>query len=129
MTPGFSRGLAIVDVRKIIEMTSAEPMTRDPVQIRSVADIPDAIAHGMENGGLLLSESNLSPEFFILRSGLAGEVMQKFVNYGIPLAIIVASPEDHGERFCELVREHRNHPTVRFFASETEGREWLAARF
>lgn len=102
------------------------PITRGPVQIRSVADIPDAITYGLENGGLLLSESSLGPEFFKLRSGLAGEVMQKFVNYGIQLAIVVATPEDHGERFCELVREHQSHPTVRFFASEAEAREWLA---
>lgn len=105
----------------------AGPITRGCVQVHSVADIPDAIAYGLENGGLLLSESNLSPEFFRLRSGLAGEVMQKFVNYGIQLAVVVATPEEHGERFCELVREHHSHPTVRFFGSESEAREWLRA--
>lgn len=100
---------------------------RDHVQIRSVSDISDAVAYGFGHGGLLLSESNVCPEFFDLSSGLAGEMMQKFVNYGIQLAIVVAAPEDHGERFCELVREHRKHPTVRFFVSEAEAREWLAA--
>lgn len=97
------------------------------VDIRSSADISDAIVCGLEHGSLLLSESNLSPEFFDLRSGMAGELMQKFVNYRIPLAIVVAAPEGYGERFCELVREHQSHPLVRFFLSESKAREWLSA--
>jgi len=75
---------------------SAGSVSSDRVQIRSVSDIPDAIAYGLEHGSLLLSEANLCPEFFDLSSGLAGETMHKFVNYRIQLAIIVAAPEDHG---------------------------------
>lgn len=97
------------------------------INVRSTNDISDAIAAGMQQGSVLLSDANLSPEFFNLRSGLAGEMMQKFVNYRIPLAIVVAAPEKHGERFCELVLEHQSHPVVRFFLSEGPAREWLAA--
>jgi hypothetical protein len=98
------------------------------INVRSSADISDAVAAGLEHGSLLLHESNLSPEFFNLRSGMAGEMMQKFINYRIPLAIVVVAPEGYGERFCELVREHHNHPSVRFFLSESQAREWLFAR-
>lgn len=106
---------------------AAESVSMGAVNVRSLADISDAIAYALEQGSLLLSESNLSPEFFNLRSGMAGEMMQKFVNYRIPLAIVVVAPEVHGERFCELVREHQNHPSVRFFLSEAEARQWLSA--
>lgn len=94
-------------------------------ELQSLADILDAVASGMENGGLLLPEANLGPAFFNLRSGIAGELMQKFVNYRIPLAIIVAEPGAHGEHFRELVHEHRDHPLVRFFPSESHARAWL----
>jgi hypothetical protein len=97
------------------------------VNVRSSADISDAITYGLEHGSLILFESNLSPEFFDLRSGIAGEMMQKCVNYRIPLAIVVVAPEGHGERFCELVREHQSHPSVRFFLSESKARAWLRA--
>jgi len=30
--------------------------------------------------GIILREEDLAPEFFDLRSGLAGELLQKFVN-------------------------------------------------
>jgi hypothetical protein len=112
---------------QMAQETAGPAVIRDRVQIRSVADISAAIAYGMAHGGLLLSESHLCPEFFNLRSGLAGEMMQKFVNYRLRLAIVVASPEAHGERFCELVREHRSHPAVRFFVSEAEASAWLGA--
>lgn len=92
-----------------------------------MADIVDAISRGLEQGTLLLDESNLCPEFFDLSSGLAGELFQKFVNYQTPLAIVLSDSKKHGDRFSELVLEHRRHPIVRFFASEPEAREWLAA--
>jgi hypothetical protein len=33
--------------------------------------------------------------------------MQKFVNYRVRVAVVVPTPEFHGERFVELAREHR----------------------
>jgi hypothetical protein len=73
---------------------------------------------------VLLLESDLGPGFFDLRTGLAGDLLQKFVNFRIPLAIVVEEPGGHGERFRELAREHRTHPLARFFTSELEARTW-----
>lgn len=99
-----------------------------PIHIRSLADIADAISRGLEQGALLLDESNLCEEFFDLRSGLAGELFQKSVNYQTPLAIVISDAKKHGDRFNELVHEHRRHPFVRFFPSEPEARAWLEAK-
>lgn len=54
------------------------------------AQIMDFIGAGFgaAAGWLALPVSRLSPEFFQLRSGLAGEVAQKFVNYQIRLAVV-----------------------------------------
>ncbi len=94
--------------------------------IRSAADISDALMLSVERGGLVLDEKDLSPEFFDLKTGLAGQVLQKFVNYRTRLALIVRDPSHHGGRFSELVQEHRVHPTVRFFREEQPARQWLA---
>ena len=93
--------------------------------IRSVSDISDALVASMQRGGLIVTEADLCPEFFNLRTGLAGEVLQKFVNYGARLAIVLPDQWAHGERFSELVYEHRRHPAVRFFGSESDARQWL----
>jgi Domain of unknown function (DUF4180) len=96
------------------------------VGIQSASDISDALSASVERGGLVIDEKNLSPDFFNLKSGLAGEVLQKFVNYRTKLAIIVRDPSIYGGRFGELMHEHRTHPTVRFFNAEQSARQWLS---
>ena len=63
------------------------------ISIRSFADISDAIAACLGAEGLILTENDLAPEFFDLRSGLAGELFQKFVNYRLRLAVVLQDPE------------------------------------
>ena len=97
------------------------------IAIRTLGDVADAIGASLGADGLLLTEEDLGPAFFDLRSGLAGEAMQKFVNYRVRVALVIATPESHGERFVELVREHRTHPMVRVFETEDAARAWLHA--
>ena len=97
------------------------------VAIHSLRDINDAIGACIGRGGLLLTEADLGPTFFDLHSGLAGELLQKLVNYRVRTAIVVAQPALYGERVVELAREHRSHPLIRFLPSEEEARDWLGA--
>jgi hypothetical protein len=94
--------------------------------IFTLADIPAALSASIAGGGLVLEETQLSPEFFDLRTGFAGEVLQKFTNYRAKLAIVVADASAHGSRFSELVHEHRTHRSVRFFSAGQLARQWLA---
>ena len=94
--------------------------------IRSRDDIADALAASIDRGGLLLDESDIAAEFFDLKSGFAGDVLQKFTNYRARLAIVLFDESAHGSRFSELVYEHRTHPCVRFFESAQDARRWLA---
>lgn len=97
------------------------------IAIRSMTDVTDAVGACLGKAGLLLTEGDLSPEFFNLSSGLAGELLQKLVNYKVRTAIIVTNPEAHGERFAELVYEHRSHGVIRFFRSRYDADAWLPA--
>lgn len=38
---------------------------------------------------VIIHEKNITPDFFDLRNGMAGEILQKFSNYRMKLAIIV----------------------------------------
>jgi hypothetical protein len=102
-----------------------EPGSRSHVVVRSAADITDALRGSLEPGGLLLAEEDLGPQFYDLRSGLAGELFQKVVNYRGRLAIVIRDARVYGERFGELAYEHRNHPAIRFFAERAPALEWL----
>ena len=95
------------------------------MEIHEPGDIATALSAGMDTGGLLLDESQLGEKFFDLRSGLAGEVLQKFTNYRVRLAVVIEDANAYGARFSELVYEHRAHPAVRFFNSAQHARQWL----
>ncbi len=97
------------------------------ITIRSLGDVPDVISECFGAEGLIITERDLAPEFFDLRTGLAGEVFQKFTNYGLRLAVILPDPKLYGERFSELTYEHRTHNLIRFVRSEEEARAWLQA--
>jgi hypothetical protein len=97
------------------------------ITIRSLESISTALGHAFGSDGLLITEKELSPEFFNLRTGIAGELFQKCTNYQIPLAIVLQNPTSYGERFSELVFEHKKHPMIRFFASEDDAKVWLSA--
>jgi hypothetical protein len=96
------------------------------MRIDSPKAISDGLARAMEEGGLVLSEGDLAPSFYDLKSGLAGELFQKFVNYRVPLALVVRDPAVYGERFVELAREHRSHTIIRMFSDHDAASEWLA---
>ncbi|MEJ0086573.1 MAG: DUF4180 domain-containing protein [Pseudomonadota bacterium] len=96
------------------------------MEIRALNDISAALSASVESGGLVLDEKQLSPDFFDLRTGFAGEVLQKFVNYRARLAIVVADASAYGSRFSELAYEHRTNRAVRFFSSAQQARQWLA---
>jgi hypothetical protein len=51
----------------------------------------DLIGECWGEGGaelLVIPVARLAPDFFRLSTGIAGEVLQKFVNYGFPVAIV-----------------------------------------
>lgn len=97
------------------------------ISIRSFSDISDAIASFIGSDGIILTEDDLGQEFFDLRSGLAGELFQKFMNYRLRVAIVLPNPDAYGERFSELAYEHSSHSMIRFVRSKDEANTWLCA--
>ena len=95
------------------------------IRLETAQDIPDLIGACWGMDGLILHETDLASSFFDLRTGLLGELFQKCTNYDLRLAMVLLEPAGHGERFNELVHEHRSHRTIRFFASINEAKAWL----
>jgi uncharacterized protein DUF4180 len=64
----------------------------------------------------------LDDRFFQLRSGLAGEIMQKFVNYRIRLAVVgdITAPVAASDALRDLVRESNRGRHVWFVADLDE---------
>jgi len=73
----------------------------------------------------VLTEEALGENFFNLSSGIAGELMQKFIIYNQRLAIIVRDVTVYSSSLQALVYEHTNHSNIRFLTREEEAYEWL----
>lgn len=61
------------------------------IVIRDVQDALDLMASVNYNHDvykMILHQSNLTEQFFELRTGLAGKILQKYVNYSMKLAIV-----------------------------------------
>lgn len=78
-----------------------------------------------ETDRLLLQEGSLSPDFYDLRSGLAGSVMLKFSNYRIRAAAVVPAEIASAGRFGEMVSETNRGSQFRIYATLTEAEAWL----
>lgn len=62
----------------------------DKVEIQDVQSALDVMANAGYQGAekLLIKKENIIEAFFDLKTGLAGEILQKFSNYNMQLAII-----------------------------------------
>ncbi len=55
--------------------------------VQSALDMMMSVCYQADTDRIALPKSAVAEDFFILSSGLAGDVLQKFVNYGVKLAI------------------------------------------
>jgi hypothetical protein len=83
------------------------------VLVSSAADALDVLA-GVGCDRVILHAANLSPDFFRLATGVAGEIMQKFVNYRVRLAVVGGVGDTRSEALQALVRESRRGGPVVF---------------
>ena len=114
---------------RIIEKTDIKyiEFARDTVSLSSEADILDIISTSLENSNyyVALHYEGISNEFFNLKSGFAGEVLQKFVNYGVRAAIIINNEEGLEIRFKEMLSEANKGNQYGFFRDISEAEEWF----
>lgn len=90
--------------------------------VHSAQDMLDLIAtlnyqHGCSR--LVLKKEQLAPDFFDLRTGLAGEVLQKVTNYHAALAIVGDFSAVGSKALRDFITES-NRGTRVFFVPDTE---------
>ena len=73
--------------------------------------------------------ARLDPAFFTLSSGVAGEFVQKFVNYKQRLAVVrdISEQLEHSDALRDFVRESNRGRQIWFVADETDFARRLSA--
>jgi hypothetical protein len=98
------------------------------LRINTPSDVIEAIGQCYGSSGLLLAETDLASDFFVLQTGLAGELFQKCSQYQLYLALVVPDLSRYSPRIAELAYEHRQHRQIRFFADVESAKIWLEAQ-
>ena len=69
---------------------------------------------------VIIHEKNITPDFFDLKNKMAGEILQKFSNYRVRLAIVGDFSKYAKKSLKEFIYESNNGKQVNFVSSVTE---------
>lgn len=69
---------------------------------------------------IIIYEKNITPIFFDLKNGIAGEVFQKFTNYRIPLTIVGDFSKFTNKSITDFIYESNKGKHVNFVSSISE---------
>lgn len=70
--------------------------------------------------GIIINEKNITPDFFDLKSGIAGEILQKFSTYRVRLAIVGDFSRFTSKSLTDLIYESNKGKHVNFVNSTSE---------
>jgi hypothetical protein len=105
----------------INEVSIAE-VTSDDVLITTIEDGVDLLGNLYYQGfdKVILHKKHITPAFFDLKNGLAGEILQKFSNYRVRLALVGDFSEFSSTSLKDFIYESNKGKQINFVASTKE---------
>ncbi|HLN22002.1 MAG TPA: DUF4180 domain-containing protein [Bacteroidales bacterium] len=99
----------------------------DDLFINDIQEALDLIANlGMDGCDcIIINEKNINSDFFDLRSGFAGEMLQKFSNYRFGLAVVGDFSKYHSKSLRDFIRESNRGKRIIFTSTIEEALEQL----
>jgi hypothetical protein len=74
---------------------------------------------------IMLHEEMISHEFFDLKTGLAGFILQKIITYYIKAALVMKDDSKLVGRFKEMADESNKRDDFRVFMNREDAEKWL----
>ena len=107
-----------VEAHKTRGVSIAE-IIADDVLIETIEDGLDLMGNMYYQGfdKIIIQEKNITPDFFDLKNGMAGEILQKFSNYRIQLAIVGNFEKYTSKSLQDFIRESNKGKLVNFVSS------------
>jgi len=106
-----------IDNRKIAEIIS------DDVVLQTVEDAVDLIGNMSYQGfdKLIIHEENIISDFFELKNKIAGNILQKFSQYSMPLAIIGDFEKYESKSLNDFIFESNKGKQINFVTTIEDG--------
>jgi hypothetical protein len=108
---------------KIAVVESGEPVITDG---QSALDLAATIDYNHDARRVIIPKSAICEEFFKLSTGIAGEVAQKFVNYGFHVVIVGDFSGYTSKPLRDYIYECNKGRHINFAATEAEAIERLS---
>ncbi len=91
----------------------------DDIEVRNSQDAVDLMGNCRYRGAskIIIRETNLTPDFFALSTGIAGEILQKFSTYDVQLAIIGDFEKYPGKSLQNFIYESNKYKRINFVSS------------
>src|SRR5688572_26443676 len=108
--------------------TQIAEVTSDNLIIETAEDGLDLMGNLYYQGfdSIILHEENLTPSFFDLKTGIAGEILQKFSNYRMRLAIIGNFEKYPAQSIQDFISESNRIGRINFLGNVEEALERLS---
>lgn len=112
----------MIKYHKLLNNSVVAELLPGYVIINSPEEILDLIVEAgyEESIALILHSESLNENFFNLKTGLAGEILQKFSNYRMKLSIIGDFSEYKSKSLQDFIRESNRTRTISFVKSLDE---------
>ena len=114
------------------EMKRQVPVIRSlevPIADGSAAmDLLATVRYETDCCAMVLAKECLDESFFRLSSGLAGEVLQKFVNYQMRLSIVGDFSRYTSKPLRDFIYESNQGTQIGFWPTEEEALVWLEGK-
>lgn len=88
-------------------------------------DLLATVRHTAGSSKVLIPKEAVAEDFFELRTGLAGEILQKFTNYGLRVAIVGDFSGYDSRALRDFIRESNRGDRVFFLPDEAQALEAL----
>jgi len=106
----------------IAVVTADEKLLYD---VQSALDLMATVHYETDSNRIAVCKETVAEDFFILSTRLAGEILQKFVNYQWKLAIIGDYSKYTSKPLRDFIYESNNGQDIFFVATEEEAVERL----
>ena len=105
-----------INKTKIAEVTSGDMI------IKTTDDGLDLLGNLYYQGfdKIIVHERNITPDFFDLKTGIAGEILQKFSNYRVRLSIVGDFAKYPGKSIKDFIFESNKGAHINFVPSVAE---------
>lgn len=110
-----------IETHTINDIKVAEIIT-DEIILKTTEDGLDLLGNLYYQGfdRIIMHEKNIIPDFFDLKTKIAGNILQKFTQYKMPLSIIGNFSKFNSRSLNEFIFESNKGKQINFFSTQPE---------